>query len=67
MATLPDALATLRRTALRSLAIRHGLEPRPDWQTFALRRRRLRDAVALLRKITRAGRIQRLWIRLIGR
>lgn len=67
MAALPEALATLRRTALRALARRHGLEPQPGWQEFALRRRRLPDAVALLRKISRAGRIRRLWIRLIGR
>ncbi len=67
MTDLPQALARLRGSALRTLARQARLEPAPAWQAFALRRRRLADALRLLRKITAAGRLRRLWIRLIGR
>ena len=67
MTDLPQALARLRGSALRTLARQARLEPAGAWQAFALRRRRLADALRLLRKITAAGRLRRLWIRLIGR
>jgi len=67
MTDLPHALTTLRRTALRALAQQYRLETAPEWHAFVLRQRRLAGALVLLRKITIAGRWQRLWIRLIGR
>lgn len=66
MAMLRLALARLRDAGLYRLAQREQLVRSAAWRGLALRKRRLPDALAMLRQVTRAGRLGRIWIWLVA-